>query len=54
MLCIEKRLDWELDGVKVSFAGAAGDVCGLALGRKKFEERLGDGVVPYGCALAKL
>lgn len=51
MLCIEKRLDWELEGVKVALE-TVGDDCGLA----EYEnwEIRGDGVVPYGCALWKL
>lgn len=53
MLCIEKRLDWELDGVKVALEGkVTGEDCGL-VEKLKCDVR-GEGVVPYGCALLKL
>jgi len=47
---MEKRLDWELDGVKVDLE--TGDDWGLA--EKENWAVLGDGVEPYGCALWKL
>jgi Cu/Ag efflux pump CusA len=32
LLCIEKRLDWELEGVRVAFeVKVTGDDCGLAV-----------------------
>jgi hypothetical protein len=49
-LCIEKRLDCELDGVNIAFE-LGGDDCGLEIGKW---ELLGEGVLPYGCALLKL
>jgi hypothetical protein len=48
VLCIEKRLDCELEGVKVGLA--TGDDLD---GWEKYEV-LDEGVVPYGCALLKL
>ena len=52
-LCIEKRLDCELDGVRTGLVlKMTGDDCGLE-GRYKWEVR-GEGVVPYGRALLKL
>lgn len=50
MLCIEKRLDWEVEGVKVAML--YGYDC--ALEGWKYVEVLVGGVVPYGCALLKL
>lgn len=47
MLCMEKRLDWELDGVRtVLEPKGTGDDCGLGA-PKKCDDR-GEGVVPYG------
>lgn len=49
---MEKRLDWELDGVRAFELSVAGEVDGL-YAWKRFDDR-GDGVVPYGLALPKL
>lgn len=47
MLCMENRLDWELDGVRTVFElNGTGEDCGLEA-RKKCDDR-GEGVVPYG------
>jgi hypothetical protein len=50
---MEKRLDWEVEGVRLGLVlNTTGDDWGL-VGAEYFEDR-GDGVVPYGWALEKL
>jgi hypothetical protein len=54
-LCIEKRLDWELEGVKVGLVLARKETEGAwYLGSWNMSLAAREGVVPYGCALLKL
>jgi len=47
VLCIENKLDCELDGVRTSFvADGTGDECGRVIGNKVGVRD--EGVVPYG------
>lgn len=51
MLCIEKRLDCEVEGVRVGLVVVGEDSDGL---KERVSNARGDGVVPYGFAVRKL